>query len=107
MQTQNRILDDFAKLLTSAAGAAQGARKEIETIMRQQADKLIAEFDLVSREDFDAVRAMAVKAREENEMLIMRVEALEAALHGSKQRSSSKTRKAPKRKTSTPKKQGS
>ncbi len=105
MQSQNRLLDDFAKLLTSAAGAAQGARKEIETIMHQQADKLRAEFDLVPREDFDAVRAMAVKAREENELLARRVKALEEALNAKKPRNAGvKAKKSTVKKSVAPKK---
>ncbi len=99
MQSQNRLLDDFAKLLTNAAGAAQGARKEIETIMRQQAERLKTEFDIVPRDDFEAVRAMAIKAREENELLTQRVDALEKALNAG-----AKAKKAPKKKTASPKK---
>ena len=79
MQTQSKILDDFARLLTNAAGAAQGVKEEIETLVRQQVERFLAEFDLVTREEFDAVRAMAVKAREENEDLATRLAALEEA----------------------------
>ncbi|ABS63877.1 protein of unknown function DUF526 [Parvibaculum lavamentivorans DS-1] len=77
-QTQNRIFDELGKLFTNAAGAAQGVRQEIETVLKGQAERLIADMDLVTREEFDAVRAMAQLAREENEALKARIEALEA-----------------------------
>ncbi len=76
----NRIFDDFAKLMTDAAGAAQGVRKEMETALRAQAERVLNSMDVVQREEFEAVREMAVKAREENEKLIARIEALEAGL---------------------------
>jgi BMFP domain-containing protein YqiC len=78
-QTQNRVLDEIAKLFTNAAGAAQGVRQEVETVIRSQAERLVADLDLVPREEFEVVRAMAVLAREENEALKARIEALEAA----------------------------
>lgn len=78
-QTQNRLFDELARLFTNAAGAAQGVRQEVETLMRSQAERLVADLDLVSREEFEAVRAMAQLAREENEALRARIEALEAA----------------------------
>jgi BMFP domain-containing protein YqiC len=77
----NRILDDFAKLMTDAAGAAQGVRKEAETVFRAQAERFINGMDLVKREEFEAVREMAVKARDENDALLKRIEALEARLN--------------------------
>ena len=76
----NRILDEFAKLITDAAGAAQGVRREMETAMRAQAERLVASMDLVSREDFEAMRDMAVKARAENRALSERLDKLEARL---------------------------
>lgn len=76
----NRILDEFAKLMTDAAGAAQGVRREVETAMRAQAERLVASMDLVSREDFEAMRDMAVKARAENRALAERLDRLEARL---------------------------
>jgi hypothetical protein len=79
-QTSNKLFDDFAKLLTNAAGAAQGVRREIDTVMRSQAERILNELDVVSREEFDAVRDMAAKAREENERLERRIGELEAAL---------------------------
>jgi BMFP domain-containing protein YqiC len=84
-QTNNRLLDELAKLLTDAAGAAQGVRREAETLMRSQAERFVREMDLVSREEFEAVKAMAQKAREENEALANRIAMLESQLaNGSK-----------------------
>jgi BMFP domain-containing protein YqiC len=78
VEPRGRILDDFARLVTDAAGVAQGVRREAETLARAQLDRLIATMDLVSREEFEAVRDMAVLARDENDALRKRVEALEA-----------------------------
>ncbi len=78
----NRILDEFAKLVTDAAGAAQGVRREVETAFRSQAEKILNTMDVVQREEFEAVRDMAVKARAENKRLAARLEALEARLGG-------------------------
>jgi len=79
MQTRNRILDDLSQLMTNAMGVAQGAKDEAETAMRSMMDRWLADRDFVTREEFDAVRAMAQKAREENAALLARIEALEAA----------------------------
>ena len=76
----NRILDEFAKLMTDAAGAAQGVRREVETAFRGQAEKILNSMDVVQREEFEAVREMAVKARAENKALAARIDALEARL---------------------------
>lgn len=76
----NRILDEFAKLLTDAAGAAQGVRREVETAFRAQAERILNSMDVVQREEFEAVREMALKARSENEKLAARIEALESGL---------------------------
>jgi BMFP domain-containing protein YqiC len=76
----NRILDEFAKLMTDAAGAAQGVRREVETAFRAQAERILNSMDVVQREEFEAVREMAAKARTENERLAVRIEALEARL---------------------------
>ncbi len=73
----NRILDEFAKLMTDAAGAAQGVRKEMETAFRSQAERMLNSMDLVQREEFEAVREMALKARAENEKLAARIAELE------------------------------
>jgi len=78
----NRILDDFAKLLTDAAGAAQGVQREVETAFRSQAEKILNRMDVVQREEFEAVREMTIKARAENKALSARIEALEAKLAG-------------------------
>lgn len=80
MQTQSAIFDEIAKLMTEAAGAADGVRREAETAMRSQLQRLIADMDFVSREEFEAVRDMAGKAREENEALKLRIAALEEKL---------------------------
>lgn len=79
MQTRNKIFDDMSQLMTNAMGVAQGAREEAETAMSGLVDRWLADRDLVTREDFEAVRAMAQKAREENEALKARLETLEAA----------------------------
>lgn len=76
----NRILDEFAKLATDAAGAAQGVRREMETAFHAQAERVLNSMDVVQREEFEAVREMALKAREENAALAARIEALEAEL---------------------------
>jgi len=79
-QTTNRLLDEVAKLMTDAAGAAQGLRQEAEGVMRAQAERMLAGMDIVKREEFEAVKAMAEKARAENERLAGLVAALEARL---------------------------
>jgi BMFP domain-containing protein YqiC len=79
-QTSNRLLDEFAKLMTDAAGVAQGMRREVETAIRSQAERFLGEMDVVQREEFEAVRDMAARAREENESLRRRIEDLESKL---------------------------
>ena len=79
-QTTGRFFDELGKLITDAAGAADGVRKEIEGIVRAQAERMLRDLDVVQREDFEAVKAMAQKAREENELLKERIAALEAAI---------------------------
>ncbi|TYR30452.1 accessory factor UbiK family protein [Mesorhizobium microcysteis] len=76
----NRILDEFAKLMTDAAGAAQGVRREVETAFRGQAERILNSMDIVQREEFEAVREMALKARAENEKLSARIAELEEKL---------------------------
>ncbi|OJI92249.1 BMFP domain-containing protein YqiC [Planktotalea frisia] len=78
MQTRNKVLDDISQLMTNAMGVAQGAKTEAETAMSSLVDRWLADRDFVTREEFDAVRAMAQKAREENEALKTRLDALEA-----------------------------
>jgi BMFP domain-containing protein YqiC len=80
MDTRSKIFDDLSKLMTNAMGVAQGARTEAENAFRGMIDRWLAEQDLVTREDFDAVRAMALKAREENAALEARITALESAM---------------------------
>ncbi|MFU1479247.1 accessory factor UbiK family protein [Roseovarius sp. C7] len=77
MQTRNKVLDDISQLMTNAMGVAQGAKTEAETAMKSMLDRWLADRDFVTREEFDAVRAMAQKAREENESLKARLEKLE------------------------------
>ena len=79
-QTTGRFFDELGKLITDAAGAADGIRKEIEGIVRTQAERVLNGLDVVQREEFEAVKAMAQKAREENERLSERIATLEAAL---------------------------
>ena len=76
----NRLLDELAKVMTDAAGAAQGVRREMETAMRSQLERLLNSMDLVKREEFEAVRDMAIKAREENDVLAKRLDDLEQKL---------------------------
>lgn len=79
MQTRNKVLDDISQLMTNAMGVAQGAKAEAETAMSSLVDRWLADRDFVTREEFDAVRAMAQKAREENEVLKARLDAMEAS----------------------------
>jgi hypothetical protein len=80
MQTDNPILDGLAKFFTDAAGAAGAARTEVDTFIRQRLEKIVADMDFVPREEFEAVKAMAAKARTENDSLSARVAALETKL---------------------------
>lgn len=82
MQTENPFLDGLARIVTDMAGAAQSVRNEADTFMRHRLEKLVSDMDFVSREEFEAVRAMAQKAREENEILAKRIASLEAHLSG-------------------------
>ena len=78
--TTNRFLDEFAKLMTDAAGAADGLKREVTSIMRAQGERVLQGMDVVQREEFEAVKAMAEKARAENERLEARIAELEARL---------------------------
>ena len=78
MQTRNKIFDDLSQLMTNAMGVAQGARDEAQNAMKSMMDRWLADRDFVTREEFDAVREMALKARAENEALSARLAALEA-----------------------------
>ncbi|MBL8551408.1 MAG: accessory factor UbiK family protein [Hyphomonadaceae bacterium] len=82
MQTDNTVFDDLARLMTGAMGMAQGARDEARSFIRSQADRFVADMDLVSRAEFEAVKQMAAEAREEADTLRARLEALEAQMAG-------------------------
>ncbi len=79
MQSKNKFLDDIGQMMTNAVGVAQGAKDEAETAMKSLVDRWLADRNFVTREEFDAVRAMAQKAREENDALKARMDALESA----------------------------
>ena len=79
-QTTGRFFDELGKLITDAAGAAEGVLKEIDGVVRAQAERVLRDLDVVQREEFEAVKAMAQKAREENERLKERIAELEAAI---------------------------
>ena len=80
-QTTGRIFDEMARLMNDAAGVAQGVRREFDTLFRSQAERILRDLDVVPREEFEAVREMARLAREENEALKARIEALEVQPH--------------------------
>ena len=82
-QTSNRLFDEMARLMNDAAGVASGVRREVETVFRNQADRVLRDLDVVKREEIEAVKEMARLAREENEALKVRVAALEAKLGAS------------------------
>ncbi|MGD9966803.1 MAG: accessory factor UbiK family protein [Hyphomonadaceae bacterium] len=84
MQTTSSVFDDLARLMTGAMGLAQGAGDEAKSFMRAQADRFVAEMDLVSRDEFEAVKQLASEARAEADALKARVAALEAALNAQK-----------------------
>ncbi len=77
-QTTNRFFDEMARLMNDATGAAQGVKREVETMFKSQAERFLNEMDIVKREEFEAVKEMARLAREENEQLKARIAALEA-----------------------------
>ena len=80
MQTSNRLFDDFARLVTDAAGAAQGVRREAETVFKAQVERLIRDMDIASREEVDVLRDLVGALRTQNDALATRVAALEAKL---------------------------
>ena len=94
----NRFMDEFARLMTDAAGVAQSARQEMETAFKTQMERVLANMDVVQREEFEAVREMAIKARDENEALAKRIDVLEREL--AKQKTPAKA--APSRKKTSP-----
>jgi BMFP domain-containing protein YqiC len=81
-QTTNRFFDEIGRLMNDAAGAAQGVKREVDSVMRNQAERILRDLDVVQREEFEAVKEMARLAREENEALKVRIAALEAKLGG-------------------------
>ena len=83
MQTKNKLLDDISQIMNSAMGVAQGARDEAQNALRSVVDRMLADRNLVNREEFEAVRAMAQKAREENDALRARLATLEGQMRGS------------------------
>ena len=101
MEARRRLFDDLSKIATSAAGVVQGASQEVEQMVRQRFEKLVDSLDFVTREEFDAVKAMAETARRENEALEKRIKALEPAKPASAKGAKSKTArsKATSRKT--------
>lgn len=84
-QTSNRLFDEMARLMNDAAGVATGFRRELDTLVRTQAERVLRSMDVVQREEFEAVKDMARLAREENEALKERIAALEAAMGGRKE----------------------
>ena len=80
MQSQNRVLDDLARVASGALGVAAGLREEVEARLREQFERTLSRMDLVTREEFEVAHAMAAKAREEQEAMAERLAALEARL---------------------------
>ena len=103
MQVDNRFLDDLARVANGAVGALSGVREEVEVMVRQRAERLLADMDLVTREEFEAVKAVAAKARLEQEALEDRVATLEAALAELQKPKRSKTKATGGKKASAPK----
>ena len=89
VQTTNRFFDEISRLMNDAAGVAQGVRREVDTLVRTQAERILRDLDLVKREEFEAVKDMARLAREENEALKARIEALEATAGAARGQASS------------------
>lgn len=102
MQSRNRVFDDAARVAGGALGTLSGIRREVEGLVRHQIDKMLSGMDLVTRDEFDAVKAMAIRAREENERLEARLQALETAPKKAAPASRSKSKAAAK--DSAPKK---
>ena len=103
MQVDNRFLDDLARVANGAVGALSGVREEVEAMVRQRAERLLADMDLVTREEFEAVKAVAAKARLEQEALEDRVATLEVALAELQKPKRSKTKATGGKKASAPK----
>lgn len=95
MQSQNRVLDDLARVASGALGVAAGLREEVEARLREQFERVLSRMDVVSREEFEVVQAMAVKAREEQERLTGQLAALEARLAALEKPKAARARKKP------------
>jgi BMFP domain-containing protein YqiC len=95
MQTKNKLLDDISQIMNSAMGVAQGARDEAQNALRSVVDRMLADRNLVTREEFEAVRAMAQKAREENDALAARLATLEGQVRVSSTASASEPSAGP------------
>ncbi len=93
MQSNNRLFDDFAKMAGGAVSTLVGVRDEMKALIRQQAENMLSEMDLVTREEFDAMKAVAIKARTEQEKLEKRVAALEATVTKTRKKTASKSKK--------------
>jgi len=99
MQTRNRIFDDLAKVANSAAGTMAGLKDEIENMIRHRVEGFMSDMNVVSRDEFDAVKAMAAKARSEQDRLEKRIDELEAQLKASKPAPRAKKRASTKKRT--------
>ena len=97
MQTSNRIFDDLARVANGAVTTIVGIKDEIEAVVRNQLEKMLAELDVVPREEFDAVKAMAAKARSEQERLEKRLAALEKKLAAKPRKPAARAKTAPKK----------
>lgn len=95
MQTNSRLFDDIARLATSALGTAQGFKGEFENLVQQRLERILSGMDLVSRDEFDAVKEMAVKAAEENERLNARIAALEKSAQAPAKKTRTRSKPAP------------
>jgi len=99
MQTQNKLFDDLARVANGAVSTVMGMKDELDALVRQRIERFLADADMVPRDEFDAVRAMAAKAREENEALAARVDALEAALKAKPAKAKTASARKPRAKT--------
>ena len=102
MQTNNRFFDDIARVANGAAGALGGVKGELESLVKDRLERILSKMDMVTREEFDAVRTMAAKARTEQELLLKRIDALEVKLASTKRPTTKKsaTKKTPPKATS-------
>ena len=95
-----RVFDELAKIMTNAAGAAQGARREIDTLIKTQIERVLNDLEVVKREEFEVVKEMAVKARQENDVLVARIAELEKAAQPAAKKPARKAAKKPAKKAS-------